>query len=279
MKKPLIFSFVLLLALLSSCSGSDNGGGIDLPEEKNEIFYGKLLLGGNSIADDAKCSLYILGDSASVTLYSVSFVPAMPAMNIVIPGLKCSKNGEGYVISGKNIVPTVNGMPMDKYRMSSVDASLADGKFVLNTVTSMGSIGFSNADVDIKPVVGDKSYKGELISGNFAKEVVIDVTTDEASEVVNVVLNDVKFAQNMPLIDITLKGVPYVMEYGKMVFGAENIAPYMNSEVEPVQAFMFAFAQGTVIGNRLQFSARMADNLAAYVAGMEFAFEGEEVVK
>lgn len=280
MNKFIVFPLLAVFAMLVSCSGSDSGNGPELPEEKNEVFFGKLLFGGSSIADDTKCTLHIVGDSASVTLCGVSFAPAMPAMDIVIPGLACEKKNGTYFIKGKDIVPTVKGAPVTRYKMSSVDASLTDDKFVLNTVTAMGTIGFSNAYVEIKPVVSGKSYKGDLLSGDFVKEIVVDLDTDEASSTMDVVLNDVKFAANMPLtLNITLKDVPYVEYDGIITFNAENIAPYMNSETEPAPAYMFAVVEGSVSGSNLLLSAKMASGLAPYLAGMEFVFNGVEVAK
>jgi hypothetical protein len=42
---------------------------------------------------------------------------------------------------------------------------------------------------------------------------------------------------------------------------------------------MFAVVEGDINGGRLTFTAKMADNLAPYVAGKEFVFSGEGVVE
>ena len=96
MKKFLLPVFVLM-AMLVSCSGDDNGP--DLPEVKNELFYGGLSLNGSLVSDDAECTLDIMGDSASIILHAVTFAPTMPAMDIVIPSLNCEKNGDAYILS------------------------------------------------------------------------------------------------------------------------------------------------------------------------------------
>lgn len=278
MKKLLILPLLAVLALFASCS-DDNGP--DLPETMNEVFFGKLLYNGAAIADDAKCGLDIVGEDAVVTLFGVTFAPAMPAMDIVIPGLKCKKSGDNYIISGKDVVPTVMGAPVDRYTMSSVEGLLSGDKFVVNTVTAMGTIGFSNAMIEIAPEDGaERSYKGNIVSGDFAKEIVVCVTMDKASSTLDVVLNKVKFAANMPLeLDITLKEIPYTVNDGVVEFSATDIAPYMNTESEPAPAYMFATAGGCIAGDKLVFDAAMSDSLASYVAGRKFAFEGTEVVE
>lgn len=282
MRKFLLPVFVLM-AMLVSCSGDDNGS--DSPEVKNELFYGGLSLNGSLVSDDAKCTLDIMGDSASIILHAVTFAPTMPAMDIVIPALNCEKNGDAYIISGKGIVPTVMGAPMERYTMSSVDACLIDGVFTLSAVMPMGTIGFSNATVEpepgIKPVSG-KHFKGALSAGDFTMETVVDVLLKDS--VSKIILNDVKFAENMPVvIDITLADVPYTVEAGEeyveISFVAENVVPFINTGTEPVPAYTFASVEGRISGDRLSLSAKMADDLAPYIAGKEFVFDGKVTVE
>ena len=282
MKKFLLLVFVLM-AMLVSCSSDDNGP--DSPEVKNELFYGGLSLNGSLVSDDAECTLDIIGDSASIILHAVTFAPTMPAMDIVIPSLNCEKNGDAYIISGKGIVPTVMGAPMERYTMYSVDARLIDGVFTLSAVMPMGTIGFSNATAEpepgIKPVSG-KHFKGILSAGDFTMETVVDVLSKDG--VSKIILNDVKFAKDMPVvIDITLADVPYTVEAGEeyveISFVAENVVPFINTGTEPVPAYTFASVEGRISGDRLSLSAKMADDLAPYIAGKEFVFDGKVTVE
>ena len=278
MKKLLFLPLLAMLALFASCSDDD---GPTLPENKNEVFYGKLLLNGATVADDVKCELVIIGNVATVSLYKVAFAPAMPAMDIVIPLLKCKHDGGTYTMSGANVVPTVAGVPVEAYRMSSVEAWYSGDKFEVTAVTSMGTIMFSNAVLSITPVGGSgKSYEGDLAVGEFTSKIVVDIVKDEDASLLDIVINDVKFAAGMPMtLDITLKGIPYLMKDGAVVFEASDVVPYINAEPDPMPAYAFASVSGSIAGNSLTLNARMADGLAAYVAGKEFAFEGGETVK
>ena len=277
MNKFIISSLFAMFALLVSCSSDDNGGGSE-PISTNSVFYGNLLFAGSSIDDDTRCSLYTKGDSASITLYDVSFSPMMPPMDIVIPGLECKKVDDIYIISGKEIVPTVSGNPITKYKMSVVDATLAGEKFVLNTVTAMGTIGFSNNYVAPEPVIGDKRYEGKILSDGFMKDIVVEVTADEETSTMDIVLRNVKFAEKMPLeLDVTLKAVPYSYINGTFTFKGNNIAPYIFSEPDPVPAYTFAVAEGTIYGKSISLTAVMAEDLAPYLAGKEFVFNGIEI--
>lgn len=276
MKKLLFLPLFAMIAMLVSCSDDDNN---NMPEVKSEVYYGNLLFNASPIADDTKCSVDIVGEYASVTLHAVTFAPTMPAMDIVIPALDCRKNGDNYVITGKNVLPTVMGAPVDRYLMTKVEGYIVGDKFVLNTVTEMGTIGFSNALVTpIKPVGDARSFKGELLVGDFSKEVIIDIKKN-VTGTLDIVINDAKFAANMPLtLDITLKDIQYTAE-DDLTFMAENVAPFINTETEPAPNYMFAVVEGRLSGETLVMSAKMSEELAPYLAGKEFLFEGVEVVE
>lgn len=276
MKKLLFLPLFAMIAMLVSCSDDDNN---NMPEVKSEVYYGNLLFNASPIADDTKCSVDIVGEYASVTLHAVTFAPTMPAMDIVIPALDCRKNGDNYVITGKNVLPTVMGAPVDRYLMTKVEGYIVGDKFVLNTVTAMGTIGFSNALVTpVKPVGDARSFKGELLVGDFSKEVIIDIKKN-VTGTLDIVINDAKFAANMPLtLDITLKDIQYTAE-DDLTFMAENVAPFINTETDPAPNYMFAVVEGRLSGETLVMSAKMSEELAPYLAGKEFLFEGVEVVE
>ena len=277
MKKLLFLPLLVMMAFVVSCSSDDDN---NMPDVDNRVFTGKLLLNGSPITDGTMCELNVVEGTAAITLYGVQFAPAMPAMDITIPMLNCRKSSNGYEINGKNVLPMVGDKPMDDFLISSVEASLTGDKFVVSAVTALGTIGFSNAIINIKPNGGSaKNYKGSLVVGDFTKEdVVISVTKN--GNTVDVLLNDVKFAANMPLVlDITLKALPCTVDGANLSFAAENIAPYMNTETEPAPQYMFAAVNGVVNAGKLSFDARMAEDLAPYVAGKEFVFRGEEIAE
>lgn len=277
MKKLLFLPLLVMMAFVVSCSSDDDN---NMPDVDNRVFTGKLLLNGSPITDGTMCELNVVEGTAAITLYGVQFAPAMPAMDITIPMLNCRKSSDGYEISGKNVLPMVGDKPMDDFLISSVEASLTGDKFVVSAETELGTIGFSNAIINIKPDGGSvKNYKGSLVVGDFTKEdVVISVTKN--GNAVDVLLNDVKFAANMPLVlDITLKALPCTVDGANLSFAAENVAPYMNTETEPAPQYMFAAVNGAVNAGKLSFDARMAEDLAPYVAGKEFVFRGEEIAE
>ena len=83
----------------------------------------------------------------------------------------------------------------------------------------------------------------------------------------------------MPLtLDITLKDIQYTAE-DDLTFMAENVAPFINTETEPAPNYMFAVVEGRLSGETLVMSAKMSEELAPYLAGKEFLFDGVEVVE
>ena len=275
MKRLFLLPLLVMLATIVSCSGDDDH---NMPKIESKMFTGKLSLNESSVADGIRCELNIIDGVASVTLYGVKFAPAMPEVDMTIPMLDCKKSSGVYEITGKNIMPLSGGQPMTDFMVSSVEASLVGEKFIMSAVTAVGTIGFSN--VSVTPVTPSGSnYRGMLQVGDFSKEVLVNVSKNDDAGTLDMVINDVKFAANMPLeLDITLRDIPYVSDFG-VSFMAENVAPYINTEKEPAPASMFAVGEGDVKGGKLTFVARMADGLASYVAGKEFVFSGDGVVE
>ena len=275
MKRIIFLPLFAMMALLFSCSNDEVN---NMPKTDDRVFTGKLLLNGSLIDDATRCELNVVAGTASITIYGVQFAPAMPAMDITMPMLDCKKSGDGYAISGKDVLPLVAGTPMTAFMVSSLEASLSGDKFVVSAETALGTIGFSNVSSAPATPSGSK-YRGMLQVEEFSKEVLVNVVRNNDAGTLDMVINDVKFAANMPLeLDITLKDIPFVSGLG-ISFIAENVAPYINTESEPATAYMFAVVEGDINGGRLTFTAKMADNLAPYVAGKEFVFSGEGVVE
>lgn len=275
MKKLFLLPLFAFLALFVSCSSSD---GDNMPDRYEEVFYGKLLKDGAIYNDDTKCELNVIADMASITIYNVGF---LDGKELTLPNLTYVKSGDNYEIKGNNIIAIVGGKVDTSKIFRTVSASLKDGKFVVTADNEDIKIGFSNAlQTPVKPADGKKSYKGNLLVGDFEKEVTIDVIIDRSASLVDVVMKDVKFAPNMPLVlDITVKEMPYVEEGGVATFAATDIDPYMNTEQSPSDKYRFSQISGEIKGGSMVLSAKMADNLAPYVAGKVFAFSGTEVVE
>lgn len=275
MKKLFLLPLFAFLALFVSCSSSD---GDNMPDRYEEVFYGKLLKDGAIYNDDTKCELNVIANMASITIYNVGF---LDGKEITLPNLTYVKSGDNYEIKGNNIIAIVGGKVDTSKIFRTVSASLKDGKFVVTADNEDMTIGFSNAlQTPVKPADGKKSYKGNLLVGDFEKEVTIDVIIDRSASLVDVVMKDVKFAPNMPLVlDITVKEMPYTEEGGVATFAATDIDPYMNTEQSPSDKYRFSQISGEIKGGSMVLSAKMADNLAPYVAGKEFAFSGTEVVE
>ena len=278
MRKNLLFTLLSALLLFVSCS-SDNDN--NMPEIDSKIFTGKLLLNGSPVADGTRCELIVIDESASITLYGVRFAPTMPAMDITMPMLACRKSGDGYVINGKNVLPLVGGEPMDEFLISAVEASLVGDKFVVSAVTPMGTIGFSNALVTpVKPSASATSHAGNLSVDDFVTEnVTVKVEKKEATSTLDIFIDNVRFAPAMPVqIDITLKDIPYTND-GRVEFAAADVLPFINSEAEPTAAYKFASVSGVIENGTMNFTAQMAADLAPYVAGKVFVYEGTEVAE
>lgn len=272
MKKVFYLPLLVLAMMLIAC---DKDGDIDEPNLllESQTISGELLYNGTVIKSGSECSIDVVDDNVTITLRSAQFAPAMPPMDITIPGLDWVYENGVFVISGKNVVPTAFGSPVEAYTFSTIEARLTTtGRFTLTSQTRMGSIGFTNVDFQ-------GGYKGNLAVGDFSNEKVVDVLRDKNLSTMDIVINDAQFAANMPVaIDITLKGIPYVWN-GGISFSATEILPFIGTSEEPVAAYKFASLSGTILDGKLVFTAKMADDLAPYVAGKEFVFDGVEIVE
>ncbi|MBR5592677.1 MAG: hypothetical protein IKW46_01265 [Bacteroidaceae bacterium] len=131
-------------------------------------------------------------------------------------------------------------------------------------------------DNTTSPAKADGVFYGNLSVGDFTEQAGITLT-ENADSTVNILFDDVKFAENMPLrIDIALKGVPALKADGVLRFSAVDIDPYTNNEQEPQPDYRFATISGVVEGDELLLEARMSDELSPYVAGKVFSFSGHK---
>lgn len=119
-------------------------------------------------------------------------------------------------------------------------------------------------------------FYGNLSVGDYTEYTGISITPNSDSTAVDVFFDDVKFAKLMPVrVDIAVKDVPCVKNAEILVFSAQNVDPYMNTEELPQRGYRFSEISGTVMGNELQLSAKMADDLEGTPAGKRFSFRGE----
>ena len=121
------------------------------------------------------------------------------------------------------------------------------------------------------------SFTGDLQVGDFTlSDAAVTVKANiGAAGRMDIVMQGVKFSDKMPVtLDITLCNLACTNEGGKMVFSGENIVPLIGST--PSADYTFATARGEfdMRTSALTFDAKMADNLAAHVAGKEFVYNG-----
>lgn len=274
--KKLILPLLAVLTIFVSCSS----GGDNIPERYEKTFYGSLLLNGSPVTTDAKCGLYIIADIAAVTLHDLDLGSGNMG-DMIISNLACVKTSDGFVATGNNIIPFVGDVKYNDLKISKVELHLSGDKLTVEAKTPRGTIMFSNAFLTpIKPAGGASNYSGSLLVGDFVNEgIKVGVVKNEAASTLELVINDVRFAEGMPVkIDITLKDIPYTVD-GGIKFDVTDVLPYINTEQEPAQAYAFASVAGEIEGNSLYLTAQMADNLAPYLAGKVFEYSGVKITE
>ena len=125
------------------------------------------------------------------------------------------------------------------------------------------------------PEDADGVFYGDLVVDDYTDKHVGISVTENYNNTVDVFFNDVKFATLMPLrIDITVKDIPMQKNEDVVSFSTNNIDPYVNEKANPQSEYRFSEISGTVKGNELVLSARMADDLKPSRAGKRFSFRG-----
>lgn len=187
-------------------------GTLTVDSEVIEDYTGGLVVGYDFDMDDVKANYKVANDLITIELFGVKFAEAMPVtLDIVIPNIPV-KDGEFSIDS---VVPTVAGVPMDKYTMTNVS----------------GEIGNLQLYVEFDCLDLSCNYLGDanLVSKTFELEDVRFVPTVEG-DVIEIEMYGVKFAEAMPVsLDIVVSDV--AIANGK--FGAESVVPTVSTVPMP----------------------------------------------
>ena len=152
MKKLLFLPLFALMALiLPSCSDDDNnpGGGGEAIETAT-AYNGKLIVNGSYVKDSTECYIEFAKDNKSLTLSinEVKFAEAMPvSIDIAIPGIPATANGNDITFSGDTIVPLVGVVPSPAFTFYNIDGEIKDGELKFSAVCTRGLFTFSGKEV------------------------------------------------------------------------------------------------------------------------------------
>lgn len=289
-----------VLAIFSSCTDEkiEFVPSFNVGEARMFQFTGDLQVGDYTMSDAAVVVETNKNGAGTMELKmeGVKFSDKMPVtIDITLSGVSCAETDGRLYFSGENIVPLVGGEANSDYTFAlltgwiNADASeitfsakmaddLAPHVAGMNFVYS--AKGGSEGGVVTPPANNEavaREYVGALNAGTFTlAPITFEAAFDEQKNCVDIVMRKVKFAAAMPVtIDITLNAVPYSeADDGTISFEAENWVPFIGATERP--DYKFGLLKGTVTADykNLSIDARMADDLAPYVAGMEFNYNG-----
>ncbi len=299
MKKIILLLSVVATILSCADEKVDLASFINDSEARIFQFTGDLQV-GDYIMPDAVVVVETNKSGAGtmeLKMEGVKFSDRMPvSIDIILSAVSCAETDGRLYFSGKNIVPLVGGKADSDYTFAlltgwiNADASeitfsakMADdlapvvaGKTFVYTAKNS-----SDENEEVLPPAGGEAveceYVGALNVGTFTlAPTTIKVAFAEETGTMDIFMYKVKFAAVMPVtIDITLNTVPYtVADDGSILFEVENWVPYIGAAEKP--EYKFGVLKGGVTADykNLSIDARMADDLAPYVAGMEFKYNG-----
>ncbi len=150
--------------------------------------------------------------------------------------------------------------------------------FTLSVVAALLFMG-SCADDDnglpqpLPPTTMGFVYTGSLQVGSFSMDdatVAIEINGGYMS----ITMRGVKFSDKMPMtLDIVLDGIPCIEGDGVLMFSCSDIVPLVAGKADEAYRFKFIAGRVNADATGITFVAQMAEDLAAHVAGMVFAYD------
>lgn len=300
MKKFLfILPLLATMTIFHSCADDDTTMPYTPPQEHSFAFSGDLQVGDFTLPDAAVTVKANIGAAGrmDIVMQGVKFSDKMPVtLDITLKSVPCTETDGALMFSAENIVPLIAGNPSSDYTFAFltgwINADASEITFVAQmaddlaphvagmtfTYKANDSDSDEEGEVVVPPATGgmEHSFTGALQVSDFTlAPASFTVVVNMATSTVDIKMLGVKFSDKMPLeLDITLCNLVCTNEGGKMVFSGENIVPLIGST--PSADYTFATARGEfdMKTSALTFDAKMADNLAAYVAGKEFIYNG-----
>ena len=133
-----------------------------------------------------------------------------------------------------------------------------DSTEVNDTITTGDTIITNATNDSLRSNVPIKFEGGVIVNGDFTQEnIVCEATFDKTYKKVTININDVKFAENMPVkVNMTLNDITCnKLNKNSFEFSGENIVPTMG--VAPVPTYTFTAIEGRVKYHLLDFSATL----------------------
>ena len=128
MKIKYLMASIAACALLFSCSKSQ-------PEESFEPelsdYVGTVTVAyDGSVYENEDISVNFTpsedGKTADITIYKIKVVPAMPQIDVTVPGVKVESKGDGLSLSCDNVNPLAMGGEFPRYLVTGFEGTLDD---------------------------------------------------------------------------------------------------------------------------------------------------------
>lgn len=122
-----LFSVLALAAILAGCGKDPEKLNLDLINSyRGQITV--LYQGENVVTDGVEVSFDKddRGNTATLRLYKVKFVPAMPALDINVPQIEYSTSGKETTFSADGVVPTYGEaeIPAEMYTVTGLEGKI-----------------------------------------------------------------------------------------------------------------------------------------------------------
>lgn len=132
--KKTVFIIAALAAVLVSCEKNDNKADAPIQPKKGEyvgvvtVTYQGNDYDNNDISVDFTPNQ--AGDSASVTIHQIRFVPQMPVtIDITIPRIVLNSTDDRIVLRCDSVIPQAMGGEVPRYKVTGLNGEIVDDQF------------------------------------------------------------------------------------------------------------------------------------------------------
>lgn len=154
MKKFLFLPLMMIMALFSACSGSDDDSVPTSPSE-GSAYSGALKVLATGAEDYFDCEnvrteVLFAGDYMTLKIFGAKFAENMPVtVDITLENIPCTIAGDNVVFTcNDEIIPLVGVLPSPNFAFSAISGTIADGVLTFDAKMTRGEFSYSGRAVE-----------------------------------------------------------------------------------------------------------------------------------
>lgn len=240
-----LFLVIVSLAIVSCSNGDTDTTSKQYYSNSFHHVY-NVMSGTYKVYDDSEYvfEFNYTDGTADVEIKKIRFADGMPEINMSLEKLKWGYSNEFRVISATDVIPVVNGEPMQDYLINSVKIEILDryvGAYyepVVNICFLVNNVFKVTAVQENIVYFGQTNVVSTLGENPFDTNLSIYQVSIDDDLTADIRISGAKFAQGMPSLDMEFEDIPVVVNSGygyslacDRLIPEINDTPYPNYEI------------------------------------------------